>query len=341
MSLDSTSAIAYGATSILREILANKLAKTNEISGNEKADKMDEDKADEKADDKLGADIILLKEREAMLSLVETEHLAKMSALNEIDSYIIKLRSDSSGAYKELLPYETIKEAIETLDLFASKAFGDLDINSKSCVEELQKCKDKIIQTCPDYVRQVEADEAAAREQAKTPAQDVMNQVNMDVTLPNSTCIKRAKKNKEEGNKLIAGGNIEIAAQHYIKAVQYCSKVGKPSEEEKGEVEGIKLSCNLNLAMCYLKLDTPASLNKAISSCTAAIELSEGNAKALFRRASAYEKLNNLDKALDDVRLGIKFNPENVDFVNMRDRLERKVKAEELKQKKVYSKMFG
>lgn len=71
----------------------------------------------------------------------------------------------------------------------------------------------------------------------------------MDVTLPKATCIKRAAKNKEEGNALITGGNIEMAAQHYVKALQYCSKVTDATEEEREQLDSLKLASNLNLAM--------------------------------------------------------------------------------------------
>ena len=49
--------------------------------------------------------------------------------------------------------------------------------------------------------------------------------------------------------------------------------------------------------MCWLKLE---KWTKAAETCTDALKLDAANGKALFRRATAYEQLGEVDKALAD-----------------------------------------
>lgn len=55
----------------------------------------------------------------------------------------------------------------------------------------------------------------------------------------------------------------------------------------------------------------------------------------------AYEKLNDLDNALKDANAGAGLDSENQDFKKMCDRVEKKIKLQLQKQKKVFSKMFA
>jgi hypothetical protein len=52
--------------------------------------------------------------------------------------------------------------------------------------------------------------------------------------------------------------------------------------------------------MCWLKLE---KWTKAAETCTDALKLDAANGKALFRRATAYEQLGEVDKALADAAI--------------------------------------
>jgi len=59
----------------------------------------------------------------------------------------------------------------------------------------------------------------------------------------------------------------------------------EPTDDgQRNELRSLRLSCYLNLAHCYLKL---REWRSCIAACAAALELDQGNVKALYRRAQA------------------------------------------------------
>nr|PVC54598.1 hypothetical protein MACL_00002245 [Theileria orientalis] len=308
-------------------------------------------------------ELLELIKKEKHMQEVENEQMLKMATLNEMDNYLIRTKSDLLGGYKEHFEdkHEDVKRVLQELETFSYKALSDKTVTSKACQDELKLTQEKLYELAPKYKEQLEEDlrkleaskirssgnmgneEGGARNNISIngTGSKMDSLAESDVVLPNKTCIKRAQKNKDEGNELIGAGNVELAIQHYVKVLQYCGKVNSPNEEEKETINGLRLASNLNLAMCYLKLDVPASLNKAVSCCTSALSISPENTKALFRRAVAYEKLNDFDNALNDAKRGCEIDSSNQDFKNMCDRVDRKIKLQLQKQKKVFSKMFS
>lgn len=61
----------------------------------------------------------------------------------------------------------------------------------------------------------------------------------------------------------------------------------------------LALSCHLNLAMCFIKLEAWA---KVIDNCDKALVIDLSNAKALYRRASALYMKREYKLALSDLR---------------------------------------
>ncbi|GBE61221.1 tetratricopeptide repeat-containing protein [Babesia ovata] len=339
MSLDSTSATASGAVCLARAD-APSLLDVEGISTD------------------IGeAEVAAAIAREEQFSVVESEEFHKRSVLNEIDQYIIKTRNDARGDFSQHLQLQDVEPFLTALDDFALSAASDKAVSASACESQLNECRDKVREHCPAYVQALEeAEKAKAAEierSAMAPDYTSVSEVNMDVTLPKATCLKRAAKNRSEGNALFSGGNIEMAAQHYVKALQYCSKVTNPDDEERSELELLKLASNLNLAMvgtpvtnreylqCYIKMGTEASYKKAVSCCTQALELSPDNTKAIYRRAFAYDKLNELENALADARMGVSKFPDAADlkqiyadalqrdglYLKKVDRLTRRLKA--------------
>ena len=79
---------------------------------------------------------------------------------------------------------------------------------------------------------------------------------------------------------------------------------------EKEQVNELKVSCNLNLAMVHLKLD---NYGDAISHASAVLDI-EGqgeNVKALYRRGCARHKYGMLDEAKADLLKAAKLDPKN------------------------------
>lgn len=326
MSMDSTSATANGAVC---------LAKSNAqplLDPEDPELKLSEDEFSKQIN------------QEERFAVVETEELNKRSVLNEIDQYIIKTKNDARGEYSKQLKLEDVDALLNALDEFALDAAHNKDVNAAECQKHLDDCRQQVYDRAPDYSKALDEAEKAKEDEIRKSKLETdapfVSEVNMDVTLPKATCIKRAVKNKEEGNALISGGNTEMAAQHYIKALQYCSKVSDANDEEKEQLNSLKLASNLNLAMCYIKMNTEVSYRKAVVCCTHALEISDTSTKALYRRAFAYDKLNKLEDALSDARLGVQKFPDNADLKLLHEILEKKVKVQEHRLKKVYSRMF-
>ena len=122
----------------------------------------------------------------------------------------------------------------------------------------------------------------------------------------------------------------------------------------KDEAEGdvIFLSVQLNLALVYLKLAGQAENNyekdkaeafyiKAKASADEALKVEGNNVKAKFRKATAMEKLGDLDGATRDVKTALKIDPTNSDFAKLKERIAQLQATQTKKDKKMYGKMFG
>ena len=103
--------------------------------------------------------------------------------------------------------------------------------------------------------------------------------------LPKKRRMEIVMKNKAEANELFSDGNYKFAAARYTKALSHCAKFVDLNPDDVTEVNALKLSLNLNLALAYLKLDNP---DQALRVCNDALAIDENSAKALHRRASIY-----------------------------------------------------
>lgn len=70
----------------------------------------------------------------------------------------------------------------------------------------------------------------------------------------------------------------------------------------------LKITCNLNIAACKLKLK---DYKEAERLCTEVLEIDSKNVKALYRRAQAYIHLVELDLAEVDIKKAIEIDPDN------------------------------
>ena len=109
------------------------------------------------------------------------------------------------------------------------------------------------------------------------------------------------------------------------------------NEEEKKEVDALKLLCLLNLAACQLKTQ---DYSDAILSCHKALDIDTKNVKALFRRAQAYSRTADWENAKADLMEAIKLAPNNKDLRNELDLLKKNMSEYKEKQKKMFAGMF-
>ena len=153
-------------------------------------------------------------------------------------------------------------------------------------------------------------------------------------------------KNKEEGTELFKGAvdntQYRSACARYNKALTHAVKFHDISPQQKEEVDGIKLSLHLNIAMCWLKItDAANNLEQAIRACDEALGLDEKSVKALYRRATAREQKGMYDEAKADLKKVLELDPEDKSAPKLMTRVEAQIKRQKDKEKKVYGRMFG
>lgn len=91
-----------------------------------------------------------------------------------------------------------------------------------------------------------------------------------------------------------------------MRALGHCTKFYDLSPEQKAIVADLEKSLRLNLAQCFIKLE---GWEKAIEHCTIVLQSDAQNAKALYRRAFCYDKLNDVEKCTADLKVVLKLMP--------------------------------
>jgi peptidyl-prolyl isomerase D len=80
---------------------------------------------------------------------------------------------------------------------------------------------------------------------------------------------------------------------------------------------------------------------QAADNCTRALEIEPANSKALFRRATALEKLKKYDEAERDIKAALEIDSSDKAIIQLRDRVAELKRRQVEKEKKMYGKMFG
>jgi tetratricopeptide (TPR) repeat protein len=108
---------------------------------------------------------------------------------------------------------------------------------------------------------------------------------------------------KLTGNRFFKEGDYSKSAEFYSQALDLLNTSNS---------EGFELSATLhsNRAASWLKLDL---FDKCIDDCTAALALIPNDKKAYYRRALAFHKINENRKSLEDVKMLLYFDPNNVE----------------------------
>lgn len=123
--------------------------------------------------------------------------------------------------------------------------------------------------------------------------------------------VNAAAQMKKEGNQLHKDGDMRGALASYDKAIGMLIHAEQEHSSNFGahlEVKKIALSCAclLNAAACTLRL---GEYQRAVENCNAVLTFEPQSAKALFRRAQAYEQLGNKAGAEADLVEGMRIKP--------------------------------
>lgn len=110
--------------------------------------------------------------------------------------------------------------------------------------------------------------------------------------------LAQAEALKKEGNEMYSQGRCEDALGKYATALE--------AAPEAATQQRAVLHCNR--AACHIKQEQWA---EAAQECSAALELDSKYIKALLRRCTAYEKLDDLERALADAEKVLELEPGN------------------------------
>jgi tetratricopeptide (TPR) repeat protein len=290
------------------------------------------------------------------------EEVQRLEKQNELESYLYAVRSFLGGPDRALLKPDVTEPLLEEVSRWFEDAQYDEGTTLAMYAEKLDGLKKQLEEHGSEYFekkrREKEALEKKLDEEAEKERQrrhDLgMDADKDDRKMAKSERLKMAGKNKEEGNTVFKAGNLEDAAARYQRALQHLNKflMLDYSPEDKAEADAITLSVQLNLAQVYLKLAAQAEkeggkdkaegiYKKAKASTEEALAVDAENIKAKFRKATAMEKLGDLDGASKEVKSALKLDPENADLTKLKERLDKLQAAQTAKAKKMYGKMFG
>ncbi|DBA01693.1 TPA: hypothetical protein N0F65_010344 [Lagenidium giganteum] len=279
-----------------------------------------------------------MQERDANIAAIANER-------NAIEAFIYEMRSKGSskhGSKIDSAQLNPILDAAEDWIYSEESENADLEQMRAKCQEfkaEVQAC-------CKAYFEAVEADErvfeAELEAEAKKAEEERMAEGGDDDhdnrKLKKPERMRLVTKNKDEGNELFRDGNHQHAALRYIKALQHASKFFDLNEADKEEVNKLRVSLYLNLAQCYIKMQL---WSKVIANCRDAILLDPTNPKAYYRRAFAYEKENDIEKAAQDIKSALSYAPEDKAILKFDGRLKLLEKKQLQKEKQMWSKAFA
>lgn len=230
--------------------------------------------------------------------------------------------------------------------------FGQL-LSGKSLVRQLEKTEtdsgDKPLADC-EIIDCGELPEDYVVEQA-TPVDDGTGDIyeyalndndNIDINKPEQV-FAAISKLKEIGSTLFKKGELQAAFDKYTKAQRYLKEYFpddlKP--EEYAELDKLKVSVNLNVALAALKLE---KFRETIAAATLALEVEtideKSKSKALYRRGSALSKIKDTDSALNDLEAAAKIAPTDGAIAKAIADIKVAEQKRREQQKKAFSKMF-
>lgn len=149
-----------------------------------------------------------------------------------------------------------------------------------------------------------------------------------------------AQKRRAEGNELFKSGKVEVAKKKYKASLDFISSDYQMTDAEKEQAKGVKVLIHLNLAACALRR---AEWKAVLEESNKVLELHKAHPKALLRRSRAYNELNQWAEAKADLQqvLDTPNAPEAEDAKKELAKVMKKIKAQDMKDKKLYGGMFS
>jgi tetratricopeptide (TPR) repeat protein len=153
--------------------------------------------------------------------------------------------------------------------------------------------------------------------------------------------LRLATNNKDEGVALYKDGNLQPAIARWTRALEHTTKFIDLTPEDAPEIDALRLSLHLNIAMVLLRVGGDVALRRAVEATTEALSIEATNPKALYRRASAYHALKQHELAKADLVAAEAAEPGDKAVAALARTVDAALAAEKNKEKAVYGKMFS
>jgi tetratricopeptide (TPR) repeat protein len=298
-------------------------------------------------------------ELDTWLKQVHGEEVKRLQCENEFEAYIYKVKGWLNGPDKALVAPAAAE--VDKWQLWLEDAqIAETDFATYDA--KFTEIKDFMADKCAAYFKKVEEDAAkkekeldeAAEKERQRRKEAGMDNDKDDRSMPKSERFRLAENNKVEGTDMFKAGKFDDAIRRYKKAVDHISRpevAQNMSPEEKEQADKIKTGCYLNMSLCYSKaaaqVESEKDKNaaepfykKAKTSLDDCLDIGE-NVKARFRRANMWEKLGDIEKAMEDIKAALKVEPEDADLLKSKARFEKVMDKQKKAQQKMYGKMFG
>jgi len=293
----------------------------------------------------------LLKD-ELEMSQQDSQYMKADELRNKIEALILELRSAARHSkHGALLP--TSDDFTAFLEGTDDWLFSDecSDASLEDIEKKWQSVESTMKDMCAEYLaakkKESDAKEREMEEEAKVgaalrEAEKAMNgddEADHDTRkLPTKRRMDIVMKNKKEANELFVDKNYRHAAARYAKALTHCSKFFDLSPDERKEVDDVKMSLYLNIALAYIKLE---KLDNALQSCNDALKIDEKNTKALYRRATVLYQKRKFDDAVKDLVQAEKLVPDDKAVLKLRKLVDQQLAKQKKKEMAMAKKMFA
>jgi tetratricopeptide (TPR) repeat protein len=154
---------------------------------------------------------------------------------------------------------------------------------------------------------------------------------------PSKDKIDAARIFKNEGDEFLKQKKWNEANNCYEKGLLQLFYTFSNDKEEDRKVDLMKLSLNMNMAMCKMNLN---KYEEAIGYCTEALRVDKENIKAIYRIAYCYLQMDKYEDMKKYVDMGLKIQPDNKEFKGLIDMMNNKIKQEEDNSKKLFKKII-
>jgi tetratricopeptide (TPR) repeat protein len=289
-----------------------------------------------------------MRDAEVLMESLDQDEKSKSNLRNKMEALVLELRSAKHGKHGALLPSDDLDSYLNGLDdwLFSDEADGaDLETMTAKW-DEINK---QIKEMCSAYYEAIDTDQKAMEKEMEEEAkraqlEDAANAGDGDEDdhdnrrLPKKRRMEIVMKNKNEATELFKDGNYKFAAARYTKALTHCAKFVDLSPDDAKEVNDLKVTLNLNLALAYTKLE---NLDQALRVTNEALGLTDDSAKAFYRRAAIYFEKKRWDDAKKDVGKAKKLAEGDKAILKLEQRIDMQLKKQKEKEKKMAAKMFS